>query len=285
MRMSMSKEPSPLESKTEEQSLSKEGVSEPSLRGNGTKVEVLEWIKRYQENNDDEAQTNLVLHYERLIQSIARKYSNGKSFHEDIAQVGMLGLLGAIRRYNPEYGRSFEAFAVPTVIGEIKRFLRDKTWAIHVPRRIKELGPKIKAAVETLTIEMQRSPLVSEIAEYLDVEEEVVLEAMEMGRSYQALSMDHTLDADSEGGTVTLFDIIGETDGGFEKTDQRMVVANALNVLSEREKQIIQYTYIEQLSQKETGERLGISQMHVSRLQRKAIKKLQEAIMLAGGAL
>ncbi|WP_399630550.1 RNA polymerase sigma factor SigB [Sporosarcina sp. SG10008] len=281
----MSKEPSPLESKTEEQSLSQAGGSEPSHRGSGTKLEVLEWIKRYQETNDDEAQTNLVLHYERLIQSIARKYSNGKSFHEDIAQVGMLGLLGAIRRYNPEYGRSFEAFAVPTVIGEIKRFLRDKTWAIHVPRRIKELGPKIKAAVETLTIEMQRSPLVSEIAEYLDVEEEVVLEAMEMGRSYQALSMDHTLDADSEGGTITLFDIIGENDGGFEKTDQRMVVANALNVLSEREKQIIQYTYIEQLSQKETGERLGISQMHVSRLQRKAIKKLQEAILSAGGAL
>ena len=97
--------------------------------------------------------------------------------------------------------------------------------------------------------------------------------------------MDHTLDADTEGGTITLFDIIGETDGGFEKTDQRMVVANALNVLSEREKQIIQYTYIEQLSQKETGERLGISQMHVSRLQRKAIKKLQEAILSAGGAL
>ncbi len=283
--MRMSKEPSPRESKTEEPSPPEVEKSELSPRENGTKIEVLEWIKRYQETNDDEAQTNLVLHYERLIQSIARKYSNGKSFHEDIVQVGMLGLLGAIRRYNPEFGRSFEAFAVPTVIGEIKRFLRDKTWAIHVPRRIKELGPKIKAAVETLTIEMQRSPLVSEIAEYLDVEEELVLEAMEMGRSYQALSMDHTLEADSEGGTITLFDIIGETDGGFEKTDQRMVVANALDVLSEREKQIIQYTYIEQLSQKEAGERLGISQMHVSRLQRKAIKKLQEAILSAGGVL
>ena len=179
---------------------------------------------------------------------------------------------------------AFEAFAVPTIVGEIKRFLRDKTWAVHVPRRIKELGPKIKSAVEALTIEMQRSPLVSEIAEYLDTDEELVLEAMEMGRSYQALSMDHTLEADSEGGTVTLFDIIGESDDGFERTDHRLVVANALNVLSEREKQIIQYTYIEQMSQKEAGERLGISQMHVSRLQRKAIKKLQEAIMAAGGA-
>ncbi|MGG0642319.1 RNA polymerase sigma factor SigB [Sporosarcina gallistercoris] len=245
--------------------------------------QVLEWIRRYQENEDDEAQTQLVMHYERLVQSIARKYSKGKSYHEDIAQVGMLGLLGAIRRYDPEFGRSFEAFAVPTIIGEIKRFLRDKTWAVHVPRRIKELGPRIKATVETLTTELQRSPLVNEIAEYLEVDEESVLEAMEMGRSYQALSMDHTLEADSEGGTVTLFDIIGSKDDGYEKTDQRLLVANALNVLSDREKQIIQYTYIEQLSQKETGELLGISQMHVSRLQRKAIKKLQEAIVAAGG--
>ena len=196
----------------------------------------------------------------------------------------MLCLLGAIRRYDPEFGRSFEAFAVPTIIGEIKRFLRDKTWAVHVPRRIKELGPRIKATVETLTTELQRSPLVSEIADYLEVDEESVLEAMEMGRSYQALSMDHTLEADSEGGTVTLFDIIGKQDDGYEKTDQRLLVANALSVLSDRERQIIQYTYIEQLSQKETGDLLGISQMHVSRLQRKAIKKLQEAILAAGGA-
>jgi RNA polymerase sigma-B factor len=281
--MRMSNEQSPHESESIEPSSAEPVTSEPARRETGTKEEVLQWIKDYQETNDDEAQTKLVLHYERLVQSIARKYSNGKPFHEDIAQVGMLGLLGAIRRYNPEFGRSFEAFAVPTIIGEIKRFLRDKTWAIHVPRRIKELGPRIKSAVETLTIEMQRSPLVREIAEYLDVDEELVLEAMEMGRSYQALSMDHTLEADSEGGTVTLFDIIGATDEGFEKTDQRMVVANALKVLSEREKQIIQYTYIEQLSQKEAGERLGISQMHVSRLQRKAIKKLQEAILAAGG--
>lgn len=250
----------------------------------GTKEEVLCWIKQYQETKDEEAQTNLVLHYERLVQSLARKYSNGKPYHEDLVQVGMLGLLGAIRRYDPDFGRSFEAFAVPTIIGEIKRFMRDKTWAIHVPRRIKELGPKIKATVETLTIEMQRSPLVHEIAEYLEVREEDVLEAMEMSRSYQALSMDHALEADSEGGTVTLFDLIGTQDEGYETTDQRLLVADALDVLSEREKKIIQYTYIEQLSQKEAGDRLGISQMHVSRLQRKAIKKLQEAISANGGA-
>lgn len=259
--------------------------NESSPRDIGTKEQVLRWIQQYQETGDNEALTNLVLHYERLVHSIARKYSNGKPYHEDIVQVGMLGLLGAIRRYDSEFGRSFEAFAVPTIIGEIKRFLRDKTWAVHVPRRIKELGPKIKAAVEVLTIENQRSPLVQDIANYLEVDEESILEAMEISRSYQALSMDHTLEADSEGGVVTLFDIIGVSDEGYEKTDQRLLVADALKVLTEREKQIIQYTYIEQLSQKETGDLLGISQMHVSRLQRKAIKKLQEAILAAGGAV
>ncbi len=258
--------------------------SPPKSSQSNTKDEVLQWIKQYQETQDEEAQTNIVMNYDRLVQSLARKYSNGKPYHEDLVQVGMLGLLGAIRRYDPGYGRSFEAFAIPTIIGEIKRFMRDKTWAIHVPRRIKELGPKIKATVETLTIEFQRSPQIHEIAEYLEVSEEAVLEAMEMGRSYQALSMDYTLDADSEGGTVTLFDLVGVSDEGYEATDQRLLVADALVVLTEREQQIIQHTYIEQLSQKETGEILGISQMHVSRLQRKAIKKLQKKILeISGG--
>ena len=258
-------------------------MSKLSPPNHQTKEQILEWIKVYQETEDEEAQTNLVLNFQRLVESISRKYSNGKSYHEDIVQVGMLGLLGAIRRYDPEFGRTFEAFAVPTIIGEIKRFLRDKTWAVHVPRRIKELGPRIKSAVETLTTELQRSPKVIEIAEYLEVQEDDVLEAMEMGRSYQALSMDHSLESDSDGSSITLFDVIGQQDDGFEKTDQRMLVANALSVLSEREKQVIQFTYIDQLSQKEAGDKLDISQMHVSRLQRKAIKKLQDAIQAAGG--
>lgn len=258
--------------------------SPPKSSQSHTKEEVLEWIKRYQETQDEEAQTKIVMNYERLVQSLARKYSNGKPYHEDLVQVGMLGLLGAIRRYDPTYGRSFEAFAIPTIIGEIKRFMRDKTWAIHVPRRIKELGPKIKSTVETLTIEFQRSPQIYEIAEFLDVSEEAVLEAMEMGRSYQALSMDYTLDADSEGGTITLFDLVGVSDEGYEATDRRLLVADALVVLTERERKVIQYMYIDQLSQKEAGNRLGISQMHVSRLQRKAIKKLQEKILeISGG--
>ncbi|MCE4050696.1 MULTISPECIES: RNA polymerase sigma factor SigB [Bacillaceae] len=243
-----------------------------------TKEEVNELIKKFQLNQDEEAQNILVMNYRDLVEVLARKYSKGKMFHEDISQVGIIGLLGAIRRYDESFGKSFEAFAVPTIIGEIKRFLRDKTWSVHVPRRIKEIGPKIKKTVEHLTTELQRSPKVDEIADYLEVSEEEVLEAMEMGKSYQALSVDHSIEADSEGGTVTLLDIVGDVDKGFERVNQKLVLEKVLHVLSEREKSIIQYTYLDNMSQKEAGDKLGISQMHVSRLQRRAIKKLQEAI-------
>lgn len=245
---------------------------------NTSKQEVNDWIRAYQLHQDEEAQNQLVLHYKNLVDSIARKYSNGKSYHEDIFQVGIIGLLGAIRRYDETFGKSFEAFAIPTVIGEIKRFLRDKTWSVHVPRRIKELGPKIKAATDDLTRELQRSPQIFEIADRIEVSEEEVLEALEMGKSYQALSVDHSIEADSDGSTITLLDIVGNIDSGYEKINQRLVLEKVIHVLTEREKQIIQYTYLENMSQKETGELLGISQMHVSRIQRKAIKKLRNAI-------
>src|SRR5699024_1201178 len=106
--------------------------------------EVYQWISHLQENLTDEVvQEKIVRTYQNLVQSIARKYSKNSSIHEDLSQVGMIGLLGAIKRYDPSYGRSFESFAIPTIIGEIKRYMRDKTWSVHVPRRIKELGPKI----------------------------------------------------------------------------------------------------------------------------------------------
>jgi RNA polymerase sigma-B factor len=244
-----------------------------------TKEEVNELIIDFQQTESKSAQLALVEHYTGLVDTLAKKYSKGKSFHEDLRQVGMIGLLGAIRRYDPTIGKPFEAFAIPTIIGEIKRFLRDKTWSVHVPRRIKELGPKIKAAVDTLTNDNQRSPKVQEIAEYLDVTEEEVLETMEMGKSYQALSVDHSIEADSEGSTVTILDVVGTQDKGYEEVNQKLLLQSVLHVLSEREREIIDCTFIMNKSQKETGEQLGISQMHVSRLQRRAIQKLKDALI------
>lgn len=243
-----------------------------------SKEEIDALIKDFQRTENPSAQTILVEHYTALVGSLAIKYSKGRSFHEDIMQVGMIGLLGAIRRYDPELGKSFESFLIPTVIGEIKRFLRDKTWSVHVPRRIKDLWPKIKTVVDELTNKQQRSPKIVEIAEYLNITEEEVIEVMEMGKSYQAVSVDQSIKMGSEGSTVTTLDLVGSHEKGFEKVDQKLLLESVLDVLSEREKEIIHYMFVENKSQKETGEYLGISQMHVSRIQRGAIQKLRKAL-------
>ncbi|MFC3039289.1 RNA polymerase sigma factor SigB [Virgibacillus xinjiangensis] len=250
--------------------------SQPHNRG---RDEVYQWIEYLQEDPTDEVvQERLVLTYKDLVESIARKYSKNSTIHEDLVQVGMIGLLAAVRRYDASFGKSFESFAIPTIIGEIKRFIRDKTWSVHVPRRIKELGPKIRKAVDELTTANQKSPTVKEIAEYLDASEEDILETMEMGKSYKALSVDHKIEADSDGSTVSILDLVGNEEDGYQNIDQRMILEKVLPILSEREQQILQCTYFDNLSQKETGEMLGISQMHVSRLQRRALRKLREAI-------
>lgn len=250
--------------------------SQPNYKG---RDEVYQWIEILQDNpTDEETQEKIVLRYKDLVGSIARKYSRNSMIYEDLVQVGMIGLLAAVRRYDASFGKSFESFAVPTIIGEIKRFLRDKTWSVHVPRRIKELGPKIKKAVDELTTMNQTSPTVHEIADYLDVSEEEVLETMEMGKSYKALSVDRKVEADSEGSTVAILDLVGNEDDGYTNIDQQMLLEKILPILSEREQLILKYTYFEGKSQKETGEILGISQMHVSRLLRKSLLKLREAI-------
>lgn len=253
-------------------------MSEGSQQKQPIDKELNELIKQFQETKSEQVQTELVKKYEGMVHSLARKFSKGRDYDDDLIQVGMIGLLAALRRFDPSFGRSFESFAVPTIIGEIKRYIRDKTWSVHVPRRIKELGPKIKRAVEKLTTDLQRSPKVDEIAEFLEVTEEEVLETMEMSRSYQALSVDRSIEADQEGGAVTLLDLVGASEEGFEKTNQQLLIEKAFSVLNEREKQILYCTFYDGLSQKETGEKLEISQMHVSRLQRRALEKIRASL-------
>lgn len=253
-------------------------MTKPPQTVKRTKEEIYTLILDFQENDSETAQTTLVEHYTNLIGSIARKYSKGRNLHEDIVQVGMIGLLSSIRRFDPSTGNPFEAYLIPMVIGEIKRFLRDKTWDVHVPRRIKETWPKLNTAVDELTNRLQRSPKIHEIAEHLEISEEEVLETMELGKGYQTASVDQTIETSSDGSGVTALDVIGSEDKGYEKVDQQLLVESALHVLNDREKQIIQWTFIENKSQREVGETLGISQMHVSRLQKKAIEKLRKEL-------
>ncbi|MFD1851834.1 RNA polymerase sigma factor SigB [Oceanobacillus bengalensis] len=250
-----------------------------SQADNKGRDEVYQWIEYLQiEPKNKEIQEKIVLEYKRLVESIAMKYSKNAMIHEDLVQVGMLGLLAAVRRYDASLGKSFESFAIPTIIGEIKRYIRDKTWSVHVPRRIKEMGPKLKKAVDALTKENQKSPTVRDIADYLNVSEEEILETMEMSKSYNTLSVDHQLESDSDGSKVTLLDLIGKNDKGYDSIDNKIILDKLLPTLPEREQLILKYTYFDNLSQKETGELLGISQMHVSRLLRRSLRKLKEAI-------
>lgn len=253
-------------------------MAQPPQMVKRSKEEIDSLILQFQQDENSIAQTILVEHYTALVGSLVRKYSRGRNFHEDLMQVGMLGLLAAIRRYDCTMGKSFESFLIPTVIGEIKRFLRDKTWSVHVPRRIKEVWPRIQKVVDELTMEYKRSPKIHEIAQHLDLSEEEVLEAMEMGKGYQAASVDQPIETGSEGNTMTTLDVVGSDDKGFEEVDQRLLLQSALHVLTEREKEIIHSTFVENKSQKKTGEELGISQMHVSRLQKKAIEKLRKEL-------
>ncbi|CAM4185422.1 RNA polymerase sigma factor SigB [Bacillus manliponensis] len=240
-----------------------------------TKEEIFSHINDFQLHQCETAQEALVNHYKNLVHSIAYRYSKGGPLHEDIVQVGMLGLLGAIRRYNSSLGHAFESFAIPTIVGEIKKFLRDKTWGVHVPRRIKDLGAKIRMAIEQLTDELQRSPKIIEIAQHLNISEEEVLEIMEAKSNYQLASLDDVVNESSDGSSITRIDVVGEHEQGYEKTEQRLVLEKVFHLLTDVEKQVIHYIFIENLSQKETGEKLGISQMHVSRMQRRALSKLK----------
>jgi len=238
--------------------------------------EIIETIQAFPE--EERAKEKLVLKYEGLVHSLAGKYSRMQENHEDLVQVGLIGLLIAAKRFDSEFGKSFEAFAIPTIIGEIKRFIRDKTWGVHVPRRIKELGPKINRAIDELTNSMEHSPRVSDIAEYLNVSEEDVLETMEMTKSYRALSMDYTHETGNDGSTFTLMDLVGEKEDNYEKMDLHLVLENVFPALPEREQEILKLIFFENLSQQEVGDLLGMSQMHVSRLQRRALRKMREVL-------
>ena len=182
--------------------------------------EVLEWIERYQQDDqNEEVQMLLINRYSDLVEALARKFSRGRAIHDDLVQVGMIGLLAALRRFDPEFGRSFESFAVPTIIGEIKRFIRDKTWSVHVPRRIKELGPKIKKTVEELTTELQRSPRIDEIADHLGVSDEEILEYTNLIGRTQGIF------AAPEGG-ATLAAFMNLRNSGWIKDSEKVVLFN-----------------------------------------------------------
>lgn len=220
----------------------------------------------------------LIEKHEGLVRHVARGYLNTGEAYEDIVSVGHVGLVNAVDRFDPERGTKFATFAVPTIKGEIRRYFRDRTWGIRVPRRIQELSLAARRAAEELAQKRGRSASYGELADRLAVTEEEVIEAMELGRQYDLLSIEASTEGDDgEGGQSTL-DRMGEVDAELGQLGERAEIAWALDQLPARQKVILVMRFYLDMSQQEVGDRLGISQMHVSRLQQKALSKLRQVM-------
>jgi len=210
-----------------------------------------------------------------LVRFLAVRFANRGEPLDDLVQVGTVGLLKAIDRFDPGRGVEFTTYATPTVVGEIKRYFRDKGWAVKVPRRLQELNLAVTRATDTLAVELGRSPTVAELASRLGAAEEEIFEAQELGQVYNLISLDADAFGEGEKRSQTLADVVGIADPGLALLEDRANIEKAFGVLTGRERVIVYLRFYESVSQTEIARRLNVSQMHVSRLQAKALEKLR----------
>jgi RNA polymerase sigma-B factor len=225
----------------------------------------------------DRIREQLVRGYESLVHFLARRFQSRSEPLEDIVQVGYLGLIKAIERFEPDLGNEFTTFATPTILGEIRRYFRDKGWAIRFPRRLQELYQQVVRTNEQMKNELNRQPTVAEVAERLGVQPDDVLEAMEMSSALTPVSIDAVV-GQGDGDGRTLSEAVGEDDPNLDLVEMRDVLQRAMQHLNERERRIMMMRFFDEMSQSEVAKRLGISQMHVSRLQRAALEQLREYV-------
>jgi RNA polymerase sigma-B factor len=209
-----------------------------------------------------------------LARHLALRYSDGIEPLDDLVQVASLGLIKAVDRFDPERGVSFTTFAVPTILGELRRHFRDRGWAIHVPRDLKEASLRVSRA---LAAHGGRSPTPAELARETGLTVEAVLDALQAAGAQRALSLDAPVGAEEEGEAGTLLDRLGEADEGLDRAHDRATLARLAHVLDEREREIVRLRFEEDLTQSEIGERVGVSQMQVSRLIRSALTRMRAA--------
>ncbi len=248
-----------------------------SRKSSWDKEKTRELFRRYKEKGDMDAREKLVMSHMNLVRFLANKFKNRGEPLDDLVQVGYLGLLKAIDRFDPERGLEFTTYATPTILGEIKRHFRDKGWSVRVPRRLQELSAKVNQATDALTTELQRSPKIEEIAEYLDASVDEVLEAMESSSAYSSVPLEGAGGGEGED-APSVIDRYATEDTALTFTDDRLVIEDALKTFSPREREVIELRFLEGMTQIEIAERLGISQVQVSRLLRRTLKKIQEKI-------
>jgi RNA polymerase sigma-B factor len=242
-----------------------------------TRVDDKILLRRYHEDGDLQAREQLIEQYMSLVRSLARRYSYRGEQLEDLVQIGAIGLIKAIDRFDLERGVELTTYATPNIIGEIKRHFRDKGWSVRVPRGLQELNVQLSRLVEQLTVQLSRSPTIPELAKAAGVEEEEVLEALESGRAYTSLS----LSVGGGGGDdddLDPLESLGTEEHQYEVSEDRAVLAPGFKVLDERERKILQLRFFDGLTQSQIAQQVGISQMHVSRLIRRSLEKIREQI-------
>ena len=245
------------------------------------KAEVRKIFIAYQAADSDQERLRhrerLVEQYIGLVEFLARRFRNRGEPIEDLVQVGTIGLLKAIDRFDLDREVEFSTYATPTVVGELKRHFRDKGWAVRVPRRLQELHLELTKVVGRLGQELGRSPTVAEIAKAAGASEEQVLEGLEIAQAYNFTSLDAPIDTEDAGST-SFADHLGSEDEHLENLEYRASLAPEMAKLPERERHILYLRFFKGLTQSEIADRLGISQMHVSRLLNRTLMRLREAL-------
>ena len=231
-------------------------------------------LQRYHAHGDIAARDELVERFLPLARQLARRYQRGTEPLEDLVQVASIGLVKAVDRFDPSRGTAFSSYAVPTILGELKRYFRDSAWAVHVPRGMQERVMTVNQAIGRLARELGRSPTPAEVADDLGEDVEVVLEALEASIAYDAVSLDTPRTSEESDGD-TYADTVGEVDDRYELVEYTTAIAPTVRALPLRERVVLKLRFEYDLTQLEIAERIGVSQMHVSRLIRRALKRLQ----------
>jgi len=239
--------------------------------------EVVGLIWEYQQTQDNEIATVLIKKFKPMVKMATGKISrNRPDLYEDLYQVGQMALIRLLNQYDISLGIPFEPYAMKSIIGHMKNYLRDKSWYIQVPRRIKEKGALVQRAIDELNIKLERSPNVREIAEYLELTEEETVEVLAGRECYHYVSLDTPLSQEDSG--TTLGEIISSNVNDYDALEKRMDIQQALSQLKEQEQQVLLFAFQDGESQRTIAQKLGISQMSVSRIQKKATEKLKEII-------
>ena len=264
--------PSP---QSEAQNESNADSGEPKRRPGGGTREDRRLLIRLHDEGDVSAREELVERFLPLARQLARRYQRHNEPLDDLMQVASMGLVKAIDRFDPSRGTAFSTYAVPTILGELKRYFRDSGWAVHVPRGMQERVMKLDQASQELHRKLGRSPSASELAAELRLTSEEVLEAMEASSAYDAISLEEQRGSERDSQEPTYADSLGMEEERYELVEYGATIAPTMKALSERERLILHLRFVEDLTQSEIADRIGVSQMHVSRLIRRALTRLR----------